>query len=62
MSGSRRQVVLKARGEFSQMAVKGLGYSGVEVARFLGVSGSCVTRIVAERELSEEVRLKYQIS
>jgi putative transposase len=60
-SGSRRQVVLRAREEFSQMAVKGLGYSGAEVARFLGVSGSCVTRIVAERELSDEVRLKYQI-
>jgi len=61
-SGSRRQVVLKAREEFSQMAVKGLGYSGAEVARFLGVSGSCVTRIVAEGELSDEVRVKYQIS
>lgn len=59
-SGSRRQVVLKARADFSQMAVKGLGYSGAEVARYLGVSGSCVTRIVAERQLSEEVRLRYQ--
>jgi putative transposase len=59
-SGSRRQVVLKAREEFSQMAVKGLGYSGAEVARYLGVTGSCVTRIVAERQLSEEVRLRYQ--
>ncbi len=61
-SGSRRQVVLRAREEFSQIAVKGFGYSGAEVARFLGVSGSCVTRIVAERELSEEVRLRYQDS
>ena len=60
-SGSRRQVVLKAREEFSQMAVKGLGYSGAEVARYLGVTGSCVTRIVAERQLSEEVRLRYQV-
>jgi REP element-mobilizing transposase RayT len=59
-SGSRRQVVLKAREEFSQMAVKGFGYSGAEVARYLGVTGSCVTRIVAERHLSEEVRLRYQ--
>ena len=60
-SGSRRQVVLKAREEFSQMAVKGLGYSGAEVARYLGVTGSCVTRIVAERQLSEKVRLRYQV-
>ncbi len=61
-SGSRRQGVLKAREEFSQIAVKVLGYSGAEVARYLGVSGSCVTRVVAERELSEEVRLRYQVS
>jgi putative transposase len=58
-SGSRRQVVLKAREEFSQVAVKGLGYSGAEVARYLGVTGSCVTRIVADGQLTEDVRLKY---
>ena len=60
-SGSRRRVVLKAREEFSQIAVKGLGYSGAEVARYLGVTGSCVTRIAGERELSEEVKLIYQV-
>jgi hypothetical protein len=59
-SGSRRQAVLEAREEFSQVAVKGLGYSGAEVARYLGVTGSCVTRIVAERQLTEDVRLKYE--
>jgi chromosomal replication initiation ATPase DnaA len=59
-SGSRRQVVLKAREEFAQMAVKGLGYSGAEVARYMGVTGSCVTRIVADQQLSEEVKTKYQ--
>jgi hypothetical protein len=48
-SGSRRQAVLEAREEFLQIAVKGLGYSGSEVARYLGVTSSCVTRIVAER-------------
>ncbi len=60
-SGSRRWVILKAREEFSQVAVKGLGYSGAEVARYLGVTGSCVTRIVAEGQLSEEVKSKYQL-
>lgn len=59
-SGSRREIVLRAREEFAQVAVKGLGYSGAEVARYLGVSSSCVTRIVAERGLSEQVRLRYQ--
>jgi len=55
-SGSRRGVVLKAREEFAQVAVKELGYSGAEVARYLGVTGSCVTRIVAERQFSDKVR------
>jgi REP element-mobilizing transposase RayT len=59
-SGSRRRVALGAREEFSQVAVKDFGYSGAEIARYLGVSGSCVTRIVAERQLTEDVRLKYQ--
>ena len=42
------------------MAVKGLGYSGAEVARYMGVTASCVTRIVAEQQLSEKVKTKYQ--
>ena len=59
-SGSRRRVAMGAREGFSQIAVKGFGYSGAEVARYLGVTGSCVTRIVTERQLTEDVRLKYQ--
>jgi len=59
-SGSRRRVALGAREEFSQMAVKGLGYSGAEAARYLGVTGSCVTRIVAERQFTKDLMLKYQ--
>jgi hypothetical protein len=59
-SGSRRRVALGAREEFSQMAVKGLGYSGAEVARYLGVTGSCVTRIVAERQFTKDLMLKYR--
>jgi len=60
-SGSRRKVLLKAREEFSQVAVKGLGYSGAEVARYLGVTGSCVTRIVAGQQFSEEFKIRYQL-
>ena len=37
------------REEFLHTAVNGLGYSGTEVARYLGVTNSCVTRIVAQR-------------
>ena len=46
-SGGRRKAVVNARRALSMIAVKELGYSGAEVARFLGVTNSCVTRIVA---------------
>ena len=46
-SGSRRRVVVEARGSMSWIAVRELGYSGADVARFLGVTNSCVTRFVA---------------
>lgn len=43
-SGSRRHEVVEARQELARMAIMGHGYSGAEVARFLGVTNSCVTR------------------
>ena len=46
-SGSRRRIVVEARGSISWIAVKELGYSGADVARYLGVTNSCVTRFVA---------------
>jgi REP element-mobilizing transposase RayT len=46
-SGSRRHTVVAARTALSWVAVRELGYSGAEVARFLGVTNSCVTRSVA---------------
>ena len=46
-SGSRRRDVTKARGSISWIAVRELGYSGADVARYLGVTNSCVTRFVA---------------
>jgi chromosomal replication initiation ATPase DnaA len=46
-SGSRRREIVNARGVFSWLAVRELGYSGAEVARFLGVTTSCVTRAVS---------------
>jgi len=39
--------VAKARGSISWITVRELGYSGADVARFLGVTNSCVTRFVA---------------
>jgi hypothetical protein len=46
-SGSRRRDVVEARCSISWIAVRELGYSGADVARYLGVSNSCVTRFVA---------------
>jgi chromosomal replication initiation ATPase DnaA len=46
-SGSRKRNVVEARCSISWIAVRGLGYSGADVARYLGVSNSCVTRFVA---------------
>lgn len=49
-SGSRRREIVNSRGVFSWLAVRELGYSGAEVARFLGVTTSCVTRAVLSGE------------
>jgi len=43
-SGSRRHSVVEARQELSRIAVMVHGYSGAEVARYLGVTNSCITR------------------
>ncbi len=52
-SGSRRRVVVKTRKIFCQVAVKKMGYSGADVARFLGISTSAVNRLAAFEELPE---------
>jgi putative transposase len=43
-TASRRRVVVQARRAFAQVAVRRLGYAGAEVARYLGVTASCVNR------------------
>ncbi|MCP4756330.1 MAG: transposase [Proteobacteria bacterium] len=43
-SGSRRREIVEPRRVLSWLAVRDLGYSGAEVARYLGVTTSCVTR------------------
>jgi putative transposase len=47
----QRRSVVSARKEFSQMAVKRLGYSGAAVARFLGVTTSLVNRYASSEEV-----------
>ena len=46
-SGGRRHAVVIAREVLSWIAVRELGYSGAEVARYLGVTTSCVNRSIA---------------
>jgi len=46
-SGSRRTPVIRARRVISWIGVRELGYTGAEVARYMGVTNSCVTRIVS---------------
>ena len=52
-SGLRKRVVVKSRRIFCQVAVKGMGYSGSDVARFLGITTSAVNRLAVSDELPE---------
>ena len=50
-SGGRRRAVVQARRAMSWIGVRELGYSGADIARYLGVTNSCVTRMIsAERK------------
>lgn len=46
-SGGRRSAVVRARRAMSWIGVRELGYSGADVARYLGVTNSCVTRLIS---------------
>ncbi len=52
-SGIRTQGLVRARRLFCQLAVQGMGYSGAEVARFLGVTTSAVNRLAVSPALPE---------
>ena len=52
-SGLRKREVVKSRRIFSQIAVKKMGYSGADVARFLGINTSAVNRLAVSDELPE---------
>jgi len=52
-SGFRKRPIAKARRLFAQIAVKKMGYSGAEAARFLGVTTSAVNRLAASEEIDE---------
>lgn len=44
LSASLRKEIVEARRILAWLAVKALGYTGAEVARFLGVTSSCINR------------------
>ena len=53
VSGSRKREVVKSRKIFCQIAIKRMGYSGAEVARFLGITTSAANRLAASDKISE---------
>jgi predicted transcriptional regulator len=59
-SGGRRREVVKARRAMSWIGVRELGYSGADVARYLGVTNSCVTRMISsgKKEDISEINLE----
>ena len=52
-TGKRMRSVVKARRLFCQLAVNKMGYSGAEVARFLGLSASAVNRMASSTEMPD---------
>ena len=46
-SGGRSRAVVKARRAMSWIGVRELGYSGADVAIYIGVTNSCVTRMIS---------------
>jgi hypothetical protein len=50
-SGLRKRKIVKSRRIFCQIAVKKMGYSGADVARFLGINTSAVNRLAVSDEL-----------
>ena len=46
-SGGRRHEIVKVRQIVSWVGIRELGYSGAELARYLGVTTSCVNRFIS---------------
>ena len=46
-SGGRKRVVVKAKRAKSWIGVREFGYSGADVARYLDVTNTCVTRMIS---------------
>jgi len=60
-SGGRRRAVVQARRAMSCIGVRELGYSGADVARYLGVTNSCVTRLVSAGQIPGMDDIKLEL-
>ena len=51
---------MKARRAMSRIGVRELGYSGADVARYLGVTNFCVTRMISagKEQDTDEINLE----
>jgi chromosomal replication initiation ATPase DnaA len=58
-SGIRKKQVVKWRRILCRIAVKKMGYSGADVARFLGITTSAVNRLAVSDELPEKEKHVY---
>jgi len=53
LNRSKKKGIVKCRRIFCQIAVKKMGYSGADVARFLGVTTSAVNRLAVSEKLMD---------
>ena len=60
-SGGRRRAVVQARRAMSWIGVRELGYSGADVARYLGVTNSCVTRLISAGQMPDIDDIKLEL-
>ena len=60
-SGGRRRAVVQARHAMSLIGVRELGYSGADVARYLGVTNSCVTRLISAGRMPDIDDIKLEL-
>jgi hypothetical protein len=51
--GGRRNSVVRARRTMSWIGVRELGYSSADVARYLGITNSCVTRMISAEKKAD---------
>ena len=54
-SGSRSKESIEARRVMAWVGMRELGYSGAEIARYLGVTNSCITRTISSFRKHDEV-------